>query len=451
MGGGSKALKAQGSSTSVSSEVSAPVEAGSTTLSLDEAIRSALQRNYTIRTTQQDSLRAALEVTRTQDAAYLPGVSVNAGYGYTQDLSHSFFLGRDLGLPNASQRLNYNVGADYTVYSGGANSARIRGAQSSLLAAQNTNLWTRDQIVFNVISAYFDALRNRELVFAAQKTLAEAQGQLDRSRGLYQAGTAPIAQVYQQEAVVGQEEVALIQAQNNFENAKADLLFLLDIAPTDYSKYNLSLAGVDTTTSPARRTQVEGLVNESNINRVIDNRPDIVALRNQIDVTEAQIDVTRAGLLPQVGVNLGIGGSGANESITKVRFDNALQGGVSVSMPIFDRNQTSLLVEEQRALLETDRIRLNQQVQSVRSDVAKAQNNLTASERSLDATDRALRSAEESLRLAQERLRVGAGIQLDVVVAQSQLETARTNRVNAVYNFLLAQRQLEYILNLTSY
>ena len=83
--------------------------------------------------------------------------------------------------------------------------------------------------------------------------------------------------------------------------------------------------------------------------------------------------------------------------------------------------------------------------------IAKAQNNLNSSKQALEATVSELRSAEESLRSAEERLKVGAGIQVDVIIAEAQTQTARTDRINAVYNYLLATKQLEYLLGKTSY
>jgi len=432
-----------GSSTWTASDPNATV------LTLDEALRTALDRNYTVRITEQDSLRAALEVTRSE-RLLLPGANATADYSISRGLTSTHIGGLELD-PTTSQGLNYRLGANFNVYNGGGDAARIRSAEYALSAARLTNDWTRDQVGFNVIASYIEALRTRELVTSAEKTLAEARAQLERQQGLYSAGSVPIAQVYQQEAVVGQQEVVLIQAQNNFENAKADLLFLLDIPPTQYRRYTLSLSGIDTSTSVSKREQARGLATESAIQRVVNDRADIAALKARIESSRASIDVTRSALLPSVDLSAGLGGGGNNQDLTRIQLNNSLSGGVSFSVPLYDRSQTRLSIAEQEAGIEADEIRLQQQVQSIRSDIAKVQNNLTSAERALDATERALRSAEESLRLAQERLRVGAGIQLDVIVAQSQVETARTNRVNAVYNYLLAQRQLEYTLGLTNY
>ena len=77
--------------------------------------------------------------------------------------------------------------------------------------------------------------------------------------------------------------------------------------------------------------------------------------------------------------------------------------------------------------------------------------NLKATEKSLDASESAFRAALESFRLADEQLRVGAGTEVDVVIAEAALETARTNRVNAKYNWVLAQKQVAYDLGKWNY
>ena len=161
--------------------------------------------------------------------------------------------------------------------------------------------------------------------------------------------------------------------------------------------------------------------------------------------------MTRGALLPSVDLNVGFNGGGSHENPFRAQSSNGLNAGLSLQVPIFDRMQNRIAIEQQQLDIEADLVRIREQEQGVRSDVAKAANNLRSSEQALDASERALRSAEESLRLAQERLRVGAGIQLDVIIAQSQVETARTNRVNAIYNYVLAAEQIEYTLGQWNY
>jgi outer membrane protein TolC len=77
--------------------------------------------------------------------------------------------------------------------------------------------------------------------------------------------------------------------------------------------------------------------------------------------------------------------------------------------------------------------------------------NLQSASEALDASQSALVSAQEGLRLAEEQLNVGSGTEVAVVVAEATLESARTSRVNAKYNWVFAQLQLDYILGKWNY
>ncbi|HET6511181.1 MAG TPA: TolC family protein [Candidatus Kapabacteria bacterium] len=421
------------------------------TLTLEQAIRQAMEKNYTVRALGYDVRRSELEVDRA-NAGLLPSVNANAGYdlGYSlnSEARRTSIFGVD---PAANNRYSYGIGSSLNLFNGGSDAARIRGSEFALEASRRGLQWTRQQIAFAVTGAYVDALRTRELVGAAEKTLAESRAQLERVKGLNTAGSVPVAQVYQQEAVVGQNELSLIQAQNNYENAKADLLVILDIDPNDHGAYGVNLTGIDTTTSSARQNAVRAAITDAAIDRVLESRADIVAARARVDAAEEQIAMTRGALLPSLDLNVGVNGGGAHENPFLAQSSNGLNAGLSLQVPIFDRMQNRIAIEQQQLDIEADLVRIREQEQSVRSDVAKAANNLRSSEQALQASERALRSAEESLRLAQERLRVGAGIQLDVIIAQSQVETARTNRVNAIYNYVLAAEQIEFTLGQWNY
>ncbi len=439
------------------------------TLTLDAAITAAIQRNYTIRTAANTSRRDELEVNRSK-SNLLPSVNASGSWGYNYSLAplatRTYIAGGDTVLisgvpygvpvnqvitPAGSHSLSYNAGASFNIFNGGSDAARINAAEASLEGSRNTLQWTRQEIAFNVTSAFLNVLRTNELVDAANKTLAEGLAQFDLIHGKYQAGVVPIGQVYQQQAIVGQDSLGLIQAQNNYENAKADVLFLLNVSPNEYNNYSFSVAGIDTSISPAARAEVDMNVTNTRLNGVIDNRPDILAERQTIQALEYNIDITRGALLPRLDATAGFGGSGADADLTRVHIDNRLNAGLTLSIPIFDKMQNRLAIEEQEVDVETQRIQLEQAVQQIRSDAAKAVNNLQAASKALDATETGMTAADESLRLAQERMRVGAGTQVDVIIAEAASETARTNRVNAKYNYVLAQRQLAYTLGQWKY
>ncbi len=430
---------------------------GSNAITLDQAIRIALDSNYTAQTATNNLTIAQYQSTKANDNL-LPTATATGSYGYRHYITKQFRTGFDtsLGIINVLQNPNdhsvtYGIGANVNIFNGGYDASNIRTARYNLDAAKYNQKWVRQQVAFNVVSAYINVLRTKELVATNEQTLAESKSQLDRIKGLFSAGSVPVIQVYQQEAIVGQQEVQTIASRNNYMNAKTDLLYLLNISPDAYNNYDVSLSGIDTSLTSLKNKEMTVLPTPAVVSSLLDTREDFLSLRSSISSSEAAIGLTRAALLPRLSASFGLAGFGSNTQLSSIQLQHYLNGGLNLSIPLYDAAQNRLQIDIQEVQLETSRVNLEQSQQLFRSDIAKAQNNLSSAQQILTATESELRSAEESLRSASERLRLGAGIQLDVIIAETQALTARTDRVNAVYSYLFATRQLEYLLGKTNY
>ena len=67
----------------------------------------------------------------------------------------------------------------------------------------------------------------------------------------------------------------------------------------------------------------------------------------------------------------------------------------------------------------------------------------------VEASRRVVEQADESVRLANARYSAGTGTQLDVLQAQVDLTTARSNQVQAYYNYNVAIATLRQAMGLS--
>ena len=337
---------------------------GSIEISLDQAISIALDSNYTERTAFLNLTSAQYTSTKASDNL-LPTAAATASYGYQHYISNRYesslsfdtSLGRVLVNPNG-HTVSYGVNANINIFNGGYDVSNIRAAGYNLDAAKYNLKWVRQQVAFSVVSAYVTALRTKELVATNEKTLAEYTLQLDRIKGLYSAGSVPIIQVYQQQAVVSQQDVLVIQARNNFLNAKADLLFLLNIAPDSYSNYEVSLNGIDTTLSGLKSKESAVQPTPSLINSFIDQREDFLALRSSILSSDAAIGLIRAALLPRLSGSFGLDGFGSNTQLSGIQLQHYLSGGLNLTIPLYDAAQNRMQIDIQEVQVETSKVQL---------------------------------------------------------------------------------------------
>jgi outer membrane protein TolC len=117
--------------------------------------------------------------------------------------------------------------------------------------------------------------------------------------------------------------------------------------------------------------------------------------------------------------------------------------GVVASLPILDgglRRSQVRAAEAERERLAQEAARLTLQVQQ---EVTNAWLALQAAAQNVHTAEAGLRSAQEDYRVTQIRYEAGKGINLEVLDAITARTRAETNRAQALYEYGVAQDQLQ--------
>ena len=127
-------------------------------------------------------------------------------------------------------------------------------------------------------------------------------------------------------------------------------------------------------------------------------------------------------------------------------FTKSLQGpvaNINGTWTLFDGMLTTGRLEQLKAQHAAAEVAVEEKRRLVESEVRDAVVKMEEAQELVTSQQKNVEQARESLRLAEARFNVGAGIQLDIINAQSNLTQARYNELQGRYDYNVALALLE--------
>mgnify|MGYP001776744138 FL=1 len=184
--------------------INAPA-AQAASLSINDAVDMALDRNNSIKIAVQDEKVAAANLKAAKGAN---GVSVSLS---------SNLSGSD-GAMSAFERGNSNgISASIPIYTGNRNELNIDNSEADLLKAQLELERTKETVRYNTISAYYDILEAQHTVNVEQESVDNYQSHLTDVQNLYTGGAVPRSDLLRSEVALSDARQSLILAQNTYD------------------------------------------------------------------------------------------------------------------------------------------------------------------------------------------------------------------------------------------
>jgi outer membrane protein len=413
---------------------------------LEQAIITALQQN-------PDILRGRQEIERTKGlfiqlrAAAMPQIVADARFQdldpHLTHISAPSTLGGETGgqavnLVSAERSYSLEIAAQQVIFSGGRVPAQISSASfqrdSSYYAFRNAI----DQVVATVRQQFYLVLLDRALIGVQEESVRLLQSQLQDQTNRFEAGTVPRFNVLQAQVALSNQLPLLISARNNYTISQLQLAKTLglDFDPRRGDRPPLDAVG-ELVYVPREMpvTQAIALAKE--------NRPFLKQQKAIVLSNSAQVGVARSGYYPQINATAG------TEFLSSPLTDNiraARSGyifGATGTWAIWDWGATFGQVKQAKAILEESKVTLDDDVRQVELEVQQAYANILQGRELVKATEKSVEQAAEALRLATARLDAGAGTQLEVLDARTQLTTAQSNRLQALYTYNAAVAEFD--------
>lgn len=421
---------------SVSGVWAAPVE-----LSLNDSIALALQNNPAIKVAEADKDAASWKIkeAKTSKSPMLSfdHTSARASYdGGTKVVPDGNGGARSFDFSSGiANNYSNNVTLSLPLYTGGKAEGVIEQAKLGYESADYSVAKTKQQIKLDATTAYYNVLQTRNLVTVADESVNSLTAHLKNVQAHYDVGTVAKSDLLRSEVELANAQQYLIKAQNAADLAVANMNNVIGLPlgselalkeELQYQKYEITL--------------------EDSIDYALAHRPEAAQAAIGVEAAKEGRNIAKSGYRPTLG--LAAANSWDDDDFPGFENDN-WSVGLKANFNIFDSGLTKSKVEQADASIAKAEQQAKQVTDGIQLEVRQAYLNMQEAEKRIDTTKVAVDKAQEDFKIAQVRYGAGVGTNIDVLDAQVALTQAKTNYIQALYDFNTSKAELEKAMGAT--
>jgi TolC family type I secretion outer membrane protein len=415
------------------------VSARPDTVTVEQAVRQALRANPTIQAAEQGATAAAASV-REARSAWFPEVQGQASYrrlsgnvDYTVELPGQMGNQPVTFAPAILNRYAARASVTQPLFTGFRIPNQHDAAQARTEAARAEVAATEQAVAFETRAAYWALYRARAQARATVKSVELIERRLTDVRNQRAAGRATEADVLRVKARRDRVRAERLRARNAVQRARRTLNDQMG-RPLD-----TLVALADTVRISQNERPADALVE-----RALERRPDLRALRQTVQARAAEVDVAQSDWFPQVALTGSYLYARPNEQLfpPEDRFQGTWEAGVQLSWDLSLGFRTDAATDRARAQWQQARYELQDRRQSVRAEVQTEAESVAEARRAVGAATTSLESARAAVRAVQSRFEEGMVVVSDLLDAERTLREARSQLAAAQAEYALARAAL---------
>jgi outer membrane protein len=343
--------------------------------------------------------------------------------------------GSAVGGQFAFHSTNYepSLSLNYLLFDFGGRGATIDASRQALLAADFTHNAAIQDTVLQVEEAYYQYINAKALVVAEQAAVKEAQASLDAATRRRESGVSTVADVLQARTALSQAKLAL-------QTAQGQVLIIHGVVATAIGLPANTPFDIDLP-PPEVPTTVFSEEVEHAIERARERRPDLAAAQAEVAQALAEIRRVRSQGLPTLTASANVGRiyypvDGIHQDVYST--------GLLLRIPVFNGLTWNYNMLKARSQADEARARLEILQQQVIYQVWESYYTLKTAEQRLQTSRDLIDSATQTFDVVSARYKAGVGSILDLLIAERDLESARSQDVQARTDYFVAVARLAH-------
>lgn len=405
---------------------------------LRDCIDYALEHNITIRR-NRINVESTQEDVKTAKADFLPSLSGNVSQRIVNrpnSASGTIISGDNITTSESKTSYNgsYGIDANWTVYNGSKRVNTVKQQQLNTRMAELTVDQSENSIEESITQLYVQILYSAEAVKVNESTLEVSRKEFERGQALFDAGSIASSDLAQLEAQVSNDNYLLVTSQTTLQNYKLQLKQLLEL-DGDF-EMNLYLPQLDDSS-----VLIPLPTKDDVYQTALNLRPEIESGKLNIEASDMNIKIARAGYIPTLSLSAGIGTTNANGSDfsfseqVKQNWNNSL--GLTLSIPIFDKRQTKSAINKAKLQRQTSQLDLMDEQKTLYKTIESLWLSANSAQQQYVAATQKLKSTQASYTLVSEQFNLGMKNTVELLTEKNNLLSAQQETLQAKYTAIL--------------
>jgi outer membrane protein TolC len=412
-------------------------------LTLRQAVEIAMEKNPLRKAAIAETKAASAEVrearsflmphlsfsetaTRGNDPVYVFGSRLRQ-----QRFSTADFALNQLNSPSPVGNFTTRFGGTWNVFDSFASwHGVVRARQMNEAAVQQLDR-TDQEIVFGVVSAYYQVLLARKQLEVSEHAMKTAEAITERSQSRFESGLVVESDLLTAKVRMAARQEESIRARNDLELARAQLNLAMGM-PAESS--------FQPAEDLAERTPPVPVLADAE-KQALANRPELKRANADEAAQSETVAIAKSSFGPRV--NAFAGWEMDNPTFAAGGGGNNWVGGIELQVDIFQGGAKRAELSRQHALQQKVIAMKQAASDGVRLEVRRAYYDVDASRQQVEVAHAAISQAQESLRINQDRYDTGLITITDLLGAEESERRSQTDYWEALYRFHTSYANLE--------
>lgn len=412
---------------------------------LDQCVEYALRHNPDLRKAgiQLNQNEAKLNRDR---AMQLPGFSAFASQG------HSFGNSLDYTtyeyVKDNTRSNYYALNTDVTLFNGFRIRNTINSSKHDLLGSKYNLQAIEEQLKLDISAAYLSILMKIEQVHFAESQIALSEKQKDRIRILVEAGKETKSKIYEIDAQLANDQVALVDAQNQLDMAYLGLKQLMNFELSD----PLQIEEIE-----FDPMEYSNYLND-NIKEVIDSGlnhlPQIKQAEEDLKSAQYSMKASKALRYPSLSASGSmssrysnatfIPGSSPDPYFDQINNNFGQNVNFGLNIPIFNNLQNTYAIKSAENNVSNAEIILEESRIRIKNEIYTAYWELKSAAKKFEAAQKNLKAQQLLFDQSEIKLHEGAMNFIEWQTVKSNLSKAQSEYLKSKFDYLYRIKLYEY-------